>query len=199
VHSGANEAITRGFRGTLSACGAGLAHCGTAAPWLPRAASRAPPGIPGLTWLFACRFSDAPVADDTVHPGLSQASCFIASGHALHHSTIYCRYFLILGQVTGVSITRLDLVTGVRSTGEATDMSLWLIPVGIAAWFLVAIVAGLCVGPVLGRCSQARKAADQPWMRASGTPSRRARTGRSRPGCPVRGAGIAKRDQNVTR
>jgi hypothetical protein len=45
-------------------------------------------------------------------------------------------------------------------------MSLWLIPVGIAAWFLVAVVAGLCVGPVLGHCSQARKAVGRQWMRA---------------------------------
>ena len=58
-------------------------------------------------------------------------------------------------------------------------MSLWLIPVGIAAWFLVAIVVGLCIGPVLGRCSQAREAADQP-------------------GLPGAGVGIARRDQNVT-
>jgi hypothetical protein len=41
-------------------------------------------------------------------------------------------------------------------------MSLWLIPVDIAAWFLGAIVVGLCIGPVLGRCSQTREAADQP-------------------------------------
>ena len=77
-------------------------------------------------------------------------------------------------------------------------MSLWLIPVGIAAWFLVAIVAGLCVGPVLGRCSQARKAADQPWMRASGTPEPTCKDRQVSPGLPGAGAGIAKRDQNVT-
>jgi len=65
-------------------------------------------------------------------------------------------------------------------------MSLWLIPVGIAAWFLVAIVVGLCVGPVLGRCSQAREAAAQSRRRAPARTSRPGRTGRSRPDCSVR-------------
>ncbi len=46
-------------------------------------------------------------------------------------------------------------------------MSLWWIPAGIAAWFLVSVVVGLCVGPLLGRCSQAREAAGQQWVRAS--------------------------------
>ena len=77
-------------------------------------------------------------------------------------------------------------------------MSLWLIPVGIAGWFLVAIVVGLCVGPVLGRCSQARKAADQQWMRASGTPEPTSRDRQVAPGLPGTGEGIARRDQNVT-
>ena len=49
-------------------------------------------------------------------------------------------------------------------------MSLWLIPVGIAAWFLVAIVVGLCVGPVLGRRAPAREAAGRQRTRASGAP-----------------------------
>jgi hypothetical protein len=77
-------------------------------------------------------------------------------------------------------------------------MSLWLIPVGIAAWFLVAIVVGLCIGPVLGRCSQAREAADQPWMRASGAPEPTCKDRQVSPGRPGPGAGIARRDQNVT-
>ena len=37
-------------------------------------------------------------------------------------------------------------------------MSLWWIPAGIAAWLLIAIVVGLCIGSVLDRCSQAREA-----------------------------------------
>jgi len=77
-------------------------------------------------------------------------------------------------------------------------MSLWLIPVGIAAWFLVAIVVGLGIGSVLGRCSQARKAADQPWMRASGAPEPTGKDRQVSPGLPGAGIGIARRDQNVT-
>jgi len=121
-------------------------------------------------------------------------------------------------------ITRLDLVSGVGSTGGGTDMSLWLIPVGIAAWFLVAIVVGLCVGPLLGRCSQAgeaaaqpqareaqpqareaqpqaREAAAQPWTRASGAhePTWQDRqVSTELLGAGVGGEGIARRDQNVT-
>lgn len=60
-------------------------------------------------------------------------------------------------------------------------MSLWWVPAGIAAWSLVAVVAGLYLGPVLGRCSQVREAADQKWARAVAA-----------------GSGIARRDQDVT-
>jgi hypothetical protein len=80
-------------------------------------------------------------------------------------------------------------------------MSLWLIPVGIAAWFLVAIVVGLCVGPLLGRCSQAREAAAQPWTRASGAHEPTWQDRQVSPGllgAGVSGEGIARRDQNVT-
>lgn len=80
-------------------------------------------------------------------------------------------------------------------------MSLWLIPVGIAAWFLVAIVVGLCVGPLLGRCSQAREAAAQPWTRASGAHKPTWQDRQVSPellGAGVGGEGIARRDQNVT-
>jgi hypothetical protein len=55
-------------------------------------------------------------------------------------------------------------------------MSLWWIPAGIAAWFLIAIVVGLA----LGRCSQAREAASQQWMRAPDARSQPGLTGRSR-------------------
>ncbi len=44
-------------------------------------------------------------------------------------------------------------------------MSLWWIPAGIAAWSLISVVVGLCIGSVLGRCSKAREAADQQWAR----------------------------------
>ena len=77
-------------------------------------------------------------------------------------------------------------------------MSLWLIPVCIAAWFLVAILVGLCVGPVLGRCSQAREAAAQPWMRASGAPEPTWNDRLVPPGLLGAGVGIARRDQDVT-
>ena len=40
-------------------------------------------------------------------------------------------------------------------------MDLIWIPVGIAAWFLVSVVIGLCIGPVLKNCSLARESADQ--------------------------------------
>lgn len=33
----------------------------------------------------------------------------------------------------------------------------WWVPIGLAAWFLVAIVASLLIGPVLRRFSQARE------------------------------------------
>src|SRR5690349_8169377 len=98
-------------------------------------------------------------------------------------------------------------------------MSLWLIPVGIAAWFLVAIVVGLCVSPLLGRCSQvreaaaqsqvreaaaqsqAREAAAQPWTRASGAHEPTWQDRQVSPellGAGVGGEGNARRDQNVT-
>ena len=77
-------------------------------------------------------------------------------------------------------------------------MSLWLIPVGIAAWFLVAIVVGLCVGPLLGRCSQAREPAAQPWTRASGAHELTWQDRPVSPGLLGAGVGIARRDQNVT-
>lgn len=75
---------------------------------------------------------------------------------------IYIHYCSELRLVTGVGTTGLDLVVGVESTGEVGTVGLWWIPVGIAAWFLVSVAVGLCVGPVLGRCSQVRESMDQP-------------------------------------
>ena len=54
-------------------------------------------------------------------------------------------------------------------------MSLWWIPVGIAAWFLVAVAVGLCIGPVLGR---KERQVTPGWLSA--------------------GSAIARREQNVT-
>ena len=77
-------------------------------------------------------------------------------------------------------------------------MSLWWIPAGIAAWFLIAIVVGLCIGPVLGRCSRAREATSQRWMRAPDA-RKPARTDRPvLPGWLSTGNAIARREQNVT-
>jgi hypothetical protein len=78
-----------------------------------------------------------------------------------------------------------------------TDMSLWWIPVGIAAWCLIAVAVGLCIGPVLGRCFQVREAVGQQ-MRASyaGTPARKDR--HVTPDGSARTAAIARREQNVT-
>jgi hypothetical protein len=40
-------------------------------------------------------------------------------------------------------------------------MDLMWIPVGIAAWFLVSVVIGLCLGPVLRHCSLVRESPDK--------------------------------------
>jgi hypothetical protein len=78
-------------------------------------------------------------------------------------------------------------------------MSLWWIPAGIAAWFLIAIVVGLCIGPVLGRCSQAREAAGQQRMRAPDARHAAARKDRQvSPGWLSGSSAIARREQNVT-
>lgn len=34
----------------------------------------------------------------------------------------------------------------------------WWVPIGLVAWFAVAVAAGLWLGPVLRSCSQAREA-----------------------------------------
>jgi hypothetical protein len=77
-------------------------------------------------------------------------------------------------------------------------MSLWWIPAGITAWFLIAIVVGLCIGPVLGRRSQTREDAGQQWMRA---PDARKPARTDRPVLPrwlSADSAIARREQNVT-
>jgi hypothetical protein len=37
----------------------------------------------------------------------------------------------------------------------------WWVPIGLVAWFAVAVAVGLWLGPVLRTCSQAREAQDQ--------------------------------------
>jgi hypothetical protein len=89
-------------------------------------------------------------------------------------------------------------------------MSLWWIPAGIAAWFLVAVVVALCIGPVLGRCSQAREAVGPQGMRmpegmrapeGMRVPEARQPAWQDRqvaPGWLTAGSSIARREQNVT-
>ena len=100
-------------------------------------------------------------------------------------------------------------------------MDLWWVPVGFVAWFLVAIVGGLCIGAVLSHCSQVRESVDQQWEEASNAPEPRRGPRQASPGGLSTGAGggepvldiplarapaiirqresaIAMREQNVT-
>jgi len=45
--------------------------------------------------------------------------------------------------------------------GETTVNSLWWVPIGLAAWFLVSLAVGLCLGPVLRRSAEAREALER--------------------------------------
>jgi hypothetical protein len=40
----------------------------------------------------------------------------------------------------------------------------WWVPIGLAAWCLVAVLLALCIGPVLRRASQARESLDRQLM-----------------------------------
>ena len=42
--------------------------------------------------------------------------------------------------------------------GEADVNPWWWLPIGLAAWFLIALLVGLCLGPVLRRTSEAWEA-----------------------------------------
>jgi hypothetical protein len=77
-------------------------------------------------------------------------------------------------------------------------MSLWWIPAGIAAWFLVAVVVALCIGPVLGRRSQVPEAAGQQWVKVPDTRKPAWNDRQASPGWLTAGSGIARREQNVT-
>jgi hypothetical protein len=44
----------------------------------------------------------------------------------------------------------------------------WWVPIGLAAWCLVAVVLALCIGPVLRRASPARESLDRQLMEISG-------------------------------
>jgi hypothetical protein len=100
-------------------------------------------------------------------------------------------------------------------------MGLWWIPIGIAAWFLVAVVVGLCIGAVLSHGSRVRDSAAQHWGEAADGHEPRWNERQASPGwlgagarggepvldiplarAPVvirqREAAIAMREQNVT-
>ena len=44
----------------------------------------------------------------------------------------------------------------------------WWVPIGLAAWSLVAVVMGLCIGSVLKRSSETRESLDQQSRETSG-------------------------------
>jgi len=46
----------------------------------------------------------------------------------------------------------------------------WWVPIGLAAWFLVALAIALCIGPVLRRSSQAREALEQQFRETPNEP-----------------------------
>ena len=57
--------------------------------------------------------------------------------------------------------------------GESGVNSWWWVPIGLAAWFLVALAVGLVLGPILRRCAEAREALEHQWTKAQGTTSYR--------------------------
>jgi hypothetical protein len=46
--------------------------------------------------------------------------------------------------------------------------SWWWVPIGLAAWILVAVVLGLCIGSVLRHSSEVRESLDQQAREKSG-------------------------------
>jgi len=100
-------------------------------------------------------------------------------------------------------------------------MGLWWVLVSLVAWFLVAVVVGLCIGAVLSHGSQVRESVDPQWEEASDEPEPRWVPRQASPGWLSTGAGgggpvldiplarapaiirqresaIAMREQNVT-
>jgi hypothetical protein len=45
--------------------------------------------------------------------------------------------------------------------------SWWWVAIGLVAWCGVAVVIGLCIGPVLSRSSRVRESLDQQWTKGS--------------------------------
>lgn len=48
----------------------------------------------------------------------------------------------------------------------------WWIPVGLVAWFAVAVAAALFLGPVLRNCSRRREALSRKWRDQPGSKNR---------------------------
>jgi hypothetical protein len=48
--------------------------------------------------------------------------------------------------------------------GKQEVNSWWWVPIGLAAWFLVSLAVGLCLGPILRRCSEARDALERQFV-----------------------------------
>jgi hypothetical protein len=63
--------------------------------------------------------------------------------------------------------TEYDLVTGPVTTGGENLNAWWWVPIGLAAWCVVAVAVALCIGPVLRRASQARESLDRQLMELS--------------------------------
>ena len=63
--------------------------------------------------------------------------------------------------------TEFYLVTGPVTTGGRNVNAWWWVPIGLAAWCLVAVVMALGIGRVLGRASQVRESLDRQVMELS--------------------------------
>jgi len=48
----------------------------------------------------------------------------------------------------------------------------WWLPIGLAAWFAVSLLVGLCLGPFLKSCSQAWEALAEPAVDQDNRPDR---------------------------
>ena len=98
---------------------------------------------------FQSRFRPVSAADGTVHPRAPAGCLWIVAGTKP-----------LIQYATHKLLSGIRLGYGEVITGEET-VDLWWVLIGLAAWFLVAVVIGLCIGRVLRRCSQVRESTDQ--------------------------------------
>ena len=68
----------------------------------------------------------------------------------------------------------------------------WWVPIGLAAWFLAAIVIATCIGPVLRRASKIRESLDQQFAEISDEHGSPGDERHASQGCPSPGAGGSK-------